>query len=305
MHEEMPEYFPQQEEAEMKTTIAVVALCTLLVLGCNNKSEELQQQLTQLQTEKATLEQSITERDKQFEEVMHAVNEVYNSLEETRTKEATLVERTEGAEGAARLTSTDTRQKMLQSISSIGATLQENKKKIANLESRVKTLRGEFASLNKLVDNMKQTLLEREQSIAALQANVQGLEATLAEKTQIINEKETVIGKQQKHLNTAYYVAGTRADLKEKGIITDEGGFLWGLLGSTTVIASGVDQSLFTPIDKTLDQTIHVAGKVDEILPRRSKDFFALANMDKNNSDLTILTPDKFWQDQYLVIVLD
>jgi predicted nucleic acid-binding Zn-ribbon protein len=289
----------------MKTTIAIVALCTVLVIGCDNKSEELQQQVGQLQTEKAGLEQTIAERDKQFEEMMHAVNEVYNSLEETRAKEATIVERSEGAEGAARLTSTDARQSMLQSIRSIGATLQENKKKIANLESRLKTLRGEFASLNKLVENMKQTLVEREQSIAALQTSVQGLEATLAEKTQTLNEKETVIGAQQKQMNTAYYVAGTRAELKEKGIITDEGGFLWGLLGSTTVMASGVDQSLFTPIDKTLDQTIHVAGQVDEILPRRSNDFFALASMDKDNSDLTILTPDKFWQDQYLVIVLD
>lgn len=294
---------PFKEEA-MKSIIAIVALCTVVVIGCNNKSEELQQQVTQLQTEKGALEQTITERDKQFEEMMHAVNDVYNSLEETRTKEATLVERTEGAEGAARLTSTDAR-RMLQSISSIGATLQENKKKIANLESRVKTLRGEFASLNKLVENMKQTLLEREQSIAALQANIQGLEATLAEKTQVINEKETEISKQQKHMNTAYYVAGTRAELKNKGIITDEGGFLWGLLGSTTVMASGVDRSLFTPIDKTLDQTIHIPGKVDEMIPRRSKDFFALASMNKDNSDLTILTPDKFWQDQYLVIVLD
>lgn len=289
----------------MRTVIAVVALSAFIVAGCSNNEEELQQQLGQLQNEKSALEQSITERDRQFEEVMHAVNDVYNSLEATRTKEATLVERTEGAEGTARLTSTDTRQKMLQSISSIGATLTENKKKIANLESRVKALRGEYASLNRLVENLKQTLLEREQSIAALQANVQGLEATLAERAQIIHEKEAVIGVQQKHMNTAYYVAGTREELKDKGIITDEGGFLWGLLGSTTVMASGVDQSLFTPIDKTLDQTIHIPGNINEIIPRRNSDFFAVATMDQSGSDLTILTPDKFWQDQYLVVVLD
>ena len=60
---------------------------------------------------------------------------------------------------------------------------------------------------------------------------------------------------------------GTKEELKKKGIITDEGGFLWGLLGSTTIMSSGVDQSVFTPLDKNIDQTLHVPGTIDEILP--------------------------------------
>jgi hypothetical protein len=92
---------------------------------------------------------------------------------------------------------------------------------------------------------------------------------------------------------------------KNKGIITDEGGFLWGLLGSTTIASSGIDPSYFTALDKTKDQKIQVQGKIDEVLPRRNPSFFAMAQPKENDnhSELTIVSPEKFWQDNYVVIV--
>ena len=111
-----------------------------------------------------------------------------------------------------------------------------------------------------------------------------------------------MIDAQQKKLNTVYYVVGTKDDLRKKGIITDEGGFLWGLLGSTTIMNSGADQSYFTPLDRSKDQTINVDGKIDEILPRRAPELFST---DDTGSKLTITSPDKFWQANYLVIITD
>ncbi|MGH9425637.1 MAG: hypothetical protein ACRD2L_04930 [Terriglobia bacterium] len=291
----------------MKRLLVLTALCAMLMIGCSNKEkeEQLQQQLSKAQSDQAALQQSITERDKYFEDVMRAINEVYADLETARAKEAQLVERTGGTEGPAQITNADTRQKLLKSIDDIGSALKENRKKIADLQSRMKKFRGEIAGLNKLVDNLKQSLQEREQSIARLEVRVQGLEATVAEKAKMIEEKESVIDRQQKTMNTGFYVVGTRKELKEKGIITDEGGFLWGLLGSTSVMASGVDETLFSPIDKSMDQTISVQGKIKEILPRRNEEFFATRQSDENRSELTIVRPEKFWQDKYLVVVVD
>ena len=114
-----------------------------------------------------------------------------------------------------------------------------------------------------------------------------------------------VVAKRHVRLAAVPYGQGIRKELKEKGIITDEGGFLWGLLGSTTVMSSGVDPSLFTPIDKTKDQSISVQGKIEEVLPHRSEQFFAMGQPVENSSVLTITHPDQFWQDHYLVIVVD
>jgi DNA repair exonuclease SbcCD ATPase subunit len=292
------------EEATMKKGIIAVAMCTMLVFGCNQKEEELQKQVVQLQAEQTSLQQNLSERDKYLEEVMHSINEVYADLEAARVKEAKLVERT-GTEGPLQIAGTDTRQKLLQNITDIGSTLKENRKKIADLQAKMKSFRGEIASLNKLITNLKESLLEREQSIAALESRVAGLETSLTEKTKVLAEKENVIEEQQRSINTGYYVAGTSDELESRGVITDEGGFLWGLLGSTTLMASGVDQSLFKPIDKTREGTIHVQGRIKEILPRRNEAYFAMTEPEGNLSTLRILQPEKFWQDKYLVIIVD
>ena len=291
----------------MKTGIALIVFCLLVTAGCNNKQkeEELQKQLSLAQNEQISLQQQIGERDAYFEEVMRAVNDAYSNLERARAKEAQVMQHAEGSEGVLQFTNAETRQNLLQNMSDIGNALKENRKKIADLQSKAKSAYSKIAGLNELIDNLKKSLQDREQSIALLETRVKGLESEVQEKTQAIAVKDVTIDQQLRKINTAYYVVGTRRELKEKGIITDEGGFLWGLLGSTTIMSNNFDPMLFSAIDKTKDETIHVGGEVDEILPRRSSDSFTLARPDKNSSDLTIVSPSRFWQDNYLVIVLD
>jgi len=291
----------------MKTVVALVVFCAILTAGCNNKQkeEELQKQLSLAQNEQTLLQQQIGERDAYFEEVMRAVNDAYSNLEKARAKEAQVMQHAEGSEGVLQFTNAETRQNLLQNMTDIGNALKENRKKIADLQSKAKSAYNKIAGLNELIDNLKKSLQDREQSIALLETRVKGLEFEVQEKTQAIAVKDVTIDQQLRKINTAYYVVGTRRELKEKGIITDEGGFLWGLLGSTTIMSTNVDPMLFSAIDKTKDETIHVGGEVDEILPRRSSDSFTLARPDKESSDLTIISPSRFWQDNYLVIVLD
>lgn len=291
----------------MKRTIILGMLAGLLLIGCSDKEKEqaLEQQLNQTAADRASMQQLLAERDSYLDQVISEVNDIYADLEKARTKEGRLVHRAEGVEGQPVNVTLDTRKQLLLNISEIDSTLKNNRKRIGDLQARVKAFTGDIANLNKLVENLKSSILEREQSIAQLEARVQGLETTVMQKTMQIQEKEMMLDQQQKKMNTVYYVAGTKEELKKKGIITNEGGFLWGLLGSTTIMSSGVDQSVFTPIDKTKDQTLHVPGMIDEILPRRSAEYFAASSVEENSSDLKILRPDKFWQDNYLVVVLD
>lgn len=291
----------------MKPNMMLAALCVVIVAGCSNrdKEEELQKQLSERQNDRVSMQQIIAEKDKYVEEVIQAVNDVYKDLEIARVKEGRLKQRAGGTEPSAGSVTLDSRAKLLQDISEIGTNLKENRKRIGDLQSRVKTYHLRIASLDTLVTTLRTSLEERERSIAELQTHVQGLEATLAEKTKALQENENIINDQERKLNTAFYVVGTRDELKKKGIITDEGGFLWGLLGSTTIMASGFDPTEFTPIDRTKDQTIHVQGKIEEILPRRHGEYFATAAGNENSSDLKIVQPNQFWQDRYLVIVVD
>lgn len=289
----------------MKTQLAAIALCLLLVAGCNNDKEELQKQLADAQNARTSMQQDINDRDAYFEQVMKSVNEVYADLEKARIKEGQLKKQNAGVEGPPQYTNAQSRDRLIANINEIGSSLQENRKKIAALQAGMKKFRGQIAGLNTLIENLKASIAEREQSITQLQAKVEGLQATMAEKTKLIEEKDMMINDQQRTMNTGYYVVGTRDELRKKGIISDEGGFLWGLLGSTTVMNADVDQSNFTPIDKTKDKTIKIDGRIEEILPRRNADLFAANQKEENSSELTITSPGRFWQENYLVIVKD
>ncbi|MEW6511183.1 MAG: hypothetical protein AB1428_09520 [Bacteroidota bacterium] len=289
----------------MIAKITIAMFCCVLAAGCKGREAELEKQLGDVQNERTSLQQSIAERDAYFDEVLRAVNDIYADIERARAKESLLKKGSGVAEGPAHFTNADARQKLLQSIGDIGSTLKENRQKIANLQAKIKSFGGQIASLNEMITNLKNSLREREESIAQLEARVQGLETSVAEKTRLISQKDETIEMQRTTLNTAYVAIGTRDELKEKGIIADEGGFLWGLLGSTTVMTSDFDGRQFTPIDKTRDLKFHVAGKIDEILPRRKSEVFATAEDEQANSELTIVSPDKFWKQNYLVIVVD
>jgi predicted nucleic acid-binding Zn-ribbon protein len=293
------------KEDGMKAVTTIVVLCLVLVAGCSNKEREeaLQNQLAQVQNDRDATQKLLNERDLYMEGVMKEINDIYADLEKARVKEGTLSRKAQGAE--SKQVALDSRKQLLDNIQDIGNALKDNRRRISDLQARVRTLGVRIASLDTLIVNLKNTLAEREQAIAQLQGQVQGLEKTVADKTATIADRDNQINDQRRKMNTVFYIAGSRAELEEKGIISEEGGFLWGLLGSTTVMSAGPDPAVFTALDKSKDNAIHIDGKIDEILPHRQTDLFATSDTGETGTDLKILEPDKFWRNQYLVVVLD
>lgn len=291
----------------MKRLVLISMLAGVVLIGCADREKEaaLQKQLSQAEADRQSYQTLLNERDKYVEGVMKEINQIYADLEATRAKEGKLKAQPSGTEGKTTATDLDTRKQLLSNIASLGETLKENRKRIADLRVRLKSSQGEIASLTKMVENLQTALLEREQSIAKLQAQVVGLEETVASKTLQMAEKDQLLDEQRRTINAAYYIAAPREELEEKGIITEEGGFLWGLLGSTTVVASGWDTGTMASLDKTREQTIHIPGRISEILPLRNADLFTAKEIADNDTELTILEPAKFWKDNYLVVVMD
>lgn len=292
--------------------VSLVVLSCALIWGCNNRAEELEKQNANLQSSNHQLTQDLTERDSYVDNVTQSINEVYSSIETVQAKERSLLKETSELESGKKLTRQEMRAKLLDKITVIHTTLVNNQKTVADLQTKVNSFKSQYAGLKKMVVNLKKTLEERELAIADLTQRVQSLESDVAEKTRVIGEKDLVINDQSNKLNaqhqqitTAYYIAGTRNELEKKGIIKKEGGFLWGLLGSTTMLASGFDDKYFKPINKIEDMTIQVKGKIDEVLPKRNEEFYKKAEMADNQSTLTIAEPNNFWQEKYLVIITD
>ena len=285
----------------MRSLFVLSIVIGLMAGGCNDRSNEV----TQLNSDLQKAKDDLAQRDKYIDEITRSMNEVYQTLEKVRTTEGQLQSHAESAEAGVQRTSQEARDRIFEQVAAVGTQLREGREKIAKLEKRMKSYKSQFNGLNKMIASLKTQLQEREQSMADLQVRLTSLEEEVTLKTATIAVNEMTIASKEKSLNTVYYIVGTRDQLREKGIITEEGGFLWGLLGSTTVLADQVDERLFTPIDKTSETIIPISKAIREVLPRRSVESYASAEISENQADLRIIDPSRFWQQRYAVIVVE
>ena len=295
----------------MKSAVFVIVL-TVILWGCDNRSAELEKQNTDLQQRNKELTQDLSSRDEYVDNITQSINEVYDNLEAARAQEKSILKEKTDLEAEKKLSRSEIRAKLLTKINAINTGLTDNQKKVTELEGKLTTYKSQFAGLRKMVASLKQTIETREASIAELELKVKGLENDVAEKGKIvtqrdsvITEQHTVIDDQHRQLTTGFYVIGSRDDLEKKGIIKKQGGFLWGLLGSTTTLANGFDTKYFKPINKVDEHTIQVDGKIDDIVPRRNENFYQMKAVGDKQSMITIAEPNSFWQDNYLVIITD
>lgn len=282
-----------------------LVLAALLAWGCNGRTEELEKQNATLQQQNRELAQNMTSQDQYIDDVVTAVNEVYQGIEAARATEKNLISESKGIEGTKTQTKEEVRKDLLQRIATVNENLQENFRKVSDLQKKVTTSRRQYASLQTMVENLRKTLEEREQSIAALEARVKGLEGEVAEKTELVRQRDLVIDAQKKEIATVYYVIGTKRELEEKGIVRDEGGFLWGLVGSTTTLAPNFDPSYFTPIDRGKQTTFRVDRRIRELLPKRAPEHYTQQRDESGTTTLTVADRAQFWKDKFLVIITD
>jgi hypothetical protein len=288
-------------EVTMKPSV-LIPICAigLLVGGCDSREEELEKQNAQLLWEKDSVTSLIAQRDLYFDEVVRTINEIHSGLEEVRGMQQQVTEAAPMQEGTFSMTSDESKARLRDQLTAIDSSLKKSRKKVRQLESKIRKLEGSYASLNETVNDLKKQIEERESMLAAFELRVKGLEDEVANKSQQIAQKDSQLYMQE---NTVYYVAGPRHELEEMGIITHEGGFLWGLLGSTAVLASGFNSEAFRPLDKTKDYVIPVDGNVEEILPLRRVEYYQTDQIDERRSDILIVDPENFWQQKYLVII--
>jgi len=285
--------------------IPFLAILALVWSGCNNRAEELEKQNVELQSSNKQLNEDVAARQEYVNRLTDAINEVYASIEEVRVKERKLLKESGTLESGPSTASDASRADMTERISAIRTVLHDNYAKLEKLQAKLTSSAMQYAGLKKMVANLKQTIQERDQSITELSTRIDGLQHDVAQKEVVITQKDSVIGTQYRTITTTYYIAGTRHELEEKGIIKNEGGFLWGLLGSTTTLKPGFDERLFKPMNKEVNTAIQVNGKIDEILPRRSELTYSAAPINAEQSLLTIAEPGGFWKDKFLVIITD
>ena len=292
-----PFHINQREEGmRMRTTICLMAVASLLLAGCEKPNEELAQRNNELQ-------QQMTAKDEFINEVTSTLSDIHNRVEAAWAEHENVVRKAKSVEAGEAMTHAELKKQILDRVAGMSSTLTENRKRISTLERKIKTSETNYTGLHEMLEDLKATLEEREKSIADLWGRMQNLQAELVEKNDLIATQEMIIDDQTRKINTGYYVVGKRDSLRTKGIIDEEGGFPWGLFGSTTVLASNMSEEHFHAVEKSVEMTIPVYGTIDEIVPRRDEETYIKENKENGEAILRIIRPDKFWQQRHLVIV--
>ena len=211
------------------------------------------------------------------------------------------------------------RQLMLKKVKDLAGRVRSGEARIAASQRRIKALTGESDSLRTTVADLQTTLDGLKTMVESQKTSIANLESELnTAKQQIV----TLVGEKQiltdtvsaltTRENTVYYIAGTKQELKDKGIIKEVGGtrfLIFTRTGETLKPAENLNPAAFTAIDRR---------QVSQIpLPKPDKEYrvvtsqnVAYANIPadtkgKVKGSLQITNAENFWTNSKFLILVE
>lgn len=282
----------------MKKILFLSVCAATLLSSCG---ESAQQVRDDAQRQRDSLMQVISQRDAELDEIMSTVNEInegFRLINEAQGRVSTEVANGEGQNMKAQVR---------ENIQFIQQTLQQNKEQIEKLKTRLKGSSLQNTKLQETLDQLTAQMEEKSQQIEALKAELTAKDATIAEQGEQIEalntnvkelstaneEKAKVVATQDKQLNTAWFVFGTKSELKEQNI-----------LNKKEVLKDGnFNKNYFTEIDIRTQKEIKLYSKSATLLTSHPSGSYTLAKDAKGQYVLKINNPNTFWSvSRYLVI---
>lgn len=207
------------------------------------------------------------------------------------------------------------KQQIMDEISLLRQTLQENKQNLAQQQEKLKRSGINIAALNKKIDLLSSQIAEKDQMIQSLQADLESARGMIARQDSLITEQtekgavnEATIAIQNKKLQAqdaalhqAYYCFGTLSELKEENII--KGG---GLFSKAKVLPEGFNQDYFKQVDTRDLTTIALFAAKAHLRTQHPASSYHFEKDADGNQTLVIDNQQEFWsRSKYLVVEVE
>ena len=288
----------------------------MLTMSCNKQKEEN----ARLKAKNDSLLALGYQKDTTVMEFVKTFNEIQSNLDSIKLKENIISQNTSGNTEVQ----PSAKAQIKSDINAIYTMLQKNRELVAALKSKLKKSESGLAGANIkikeleiMIDNLTRQNDAKDVEIADLKdqlgklnikvqdlgtqvtnlnQNVDNLSAENKAKQQAIDEKTAA-------LNTGYYVIGTTRELKDKKIITKEGGLLG--IGRSKTLKDDFDKTYFTKIDITNMQGLPIFKKRATLLTNHPAGSYKLVGK-KSVDSLVIKNYAEFWSaSKYLVIIAE
>jgi hypothetical protein len=260
--------------------------------------------LSQMETQKNSLNGKITERDSVIGEWITTFDEIEKNIAMIKEKEHIITMNSSNNE-----LSKDKRQMVLDDIQYINSLLEANKQKIASLTAQlqksggtIKALQNKIAQLEASVKQSEIEISDLKTSLVSKNFEIDQLNVQNSVLKNTIVQNEEVMTKQTNEINKAFYACGTAKQLKAKGLLTKKGGFIG--LGKTKTLSASLSDTAFVQIDMTKTKSIPVNAKKARLISEHAAGSYQfIQDKDKKIESIEIKDPAIFWKlSKYAVV---
>jgi hypothetical protein len=284
--------------------ISFILLVAVGIIGYSLYNGEQKKQLTMMENQKHSFTELLITRDSVISEWMLTFDQIEKDLNIVKEKEHIITLSSSDVEF-----SKDKKQQILQDIEYINTLLDQNKKKIASLTAQLKNSGGAIKGLQNKVAELEASMKLRENEISELKValvekdfEIGQLNTRMTDQQVAIAQKDEKISNQTYKMNKAFLAYGTYKALKEKGLVSKEGGFLG--LGKKESLPEDFADSSFTQINISEMRTIPVNSKVAKLITEHPRSSYEMIR-DKDNkiASIEIKDPEQFWKiSKYAVV---
>lgn len=282
--------------------ILIMLAAVLCICSCESKKNK--ENIGDM--EKDSLRTVVAQKENEINDLLSILNEVRSGFEAINAAEGRINVARQGGEE-------NHREVLRQNMAEIQRTLQMNNELINTLRQQLKESSISSsklkATMEETINNLTTQMEEKTQEIARLQSELAKKDATIAEQQVAIadlssnvqelshqnTQKSETVARQDKDLHTAYYVFGTKKELKQQNILD----------GSEVLRSKNFAKDYFTKIDTRVTKVVHLYSKSAKLMTNHPADSYTLDRDSQKQYTLRITDPEKFWSvSKYLVIVV-
>ncbi len=276
----------------------IIILTNFLLSNCGKGSDDSENQIKDsVENVSGNLNGKLNEKDAAIQELVSSFNEIQENLNTIKEKEKIISKVTSDGDVKSK------EDQIKEDIQSIYDLMAKNKDRIGSLSKKLKNSKLQIDGLEKMIENMQATLSLKDSEIEELKTKIEGLNVELSSLTTNYKAVENESNQKTEIINTAFYAIGTSKELKEKNVITKEGGIIG--LGKTTKLSSDFNKEYFTKINIEKTTSINLGAKKIKMLTTHPSNSYKLIG-EKPIEKLVITNTKEFWSaSKYLVIILD
>lgn len=289
-----------------KLIFILTAICTLSFISCNTKKEKEMEEVDPNAATIDSLKQALAQSQNESSDLIETLSLIQEGFDKINEAQGRVSVENRSGEGP-------NRDAIIENMAFIQKTLKLNRELIANLQQQLRTANQSDArskaKLEEMVENFNKQLEEKTKEIEELRAQLAAKDVKIAEQGEQINslnenvsdltkkneEKARKVEAQDKELNTAYYVFGTKKELREQRI----------LKSGEVLKTNDFNKDYFTRIDLRVTKTIKLYSKSAKLMTNHPAGSYTLEKDAQGQYVLRITDPQRFWSvSKYLVITV-